>query len=70
MRENAKAKGSKFEGTSNQGDFNEALQKAIAAALEGLSSTLITWRLLEVSGENGGFVGANNLTVTIEAQVP
>ena len=68
MREDAKAKGSKFEGTSNQGDFNEALQKAIAAALEGLSSTLITWRLLEVSGENGGVVGANNLTVAIEAQ--
>lgn len=68
MREDAK--GSKFEGTSNEGDFNEALQRAIAAALEGLSSTLVTWRLLEVSGENGGFTLANNLTVTIEARVP
>ena len=70
MPEQAKARAARFEGTSNQGDFTEALQNAIAAAKDGLSSTLVTWKLLEVSGQNGGFVGVNELTVSIQADVP
>jgi hypothetical protein len=69
MQEYAKSKGSRFEGTSNQGDFNEALQNAIAAAKDGLTTSFVTWKLLDVSGQNGGFVGVNDLTVSIEAQV-
>ena len=70
MQEYAKSKGGRFEGTSDQGDFTEALQNAIAAAKEGLTSTLVSWKLLEISGQNGGFVQVNELTVSIQAQVP
>ena len=60
----------RFPGTSNNGDFQEALMLAIAAAKEGLGADLVTWTLLLVYGANGGFVGQNDLTVEIEASVP
>jgi hypothetical protein len=67
MSDYAKPTGQKFEGTSNRGDFQEALQLAIEAAIAGTSATRITWKLLDVSGANGGIVPQNDLTVTIEA---
>lgn len=70
MRDDANAKGSRFEGTSNQGDFTEALQNAIAAAKEGLITDFVTWKLLDISGQNGGFTAVNDLNVSIQAQVP
>ncbi len=62
--------GAPFVGTSESGDFGEALAAAIAAAKEGLHSTLVLWTLRDVSGESGGFVAVNRLSVTIEARVP
>lgn len=61
-----------FQGTSDAGDFQSALQEAISKALEALSAGVadqrISWKLIEVSGINGGFVGENKITVTIEAE--
>jgi hypothetical protein len=64
------SKTQKYSGTSNKGDFTEALDSAIAAAKSGLSTTLVKWTLGQVSGLNGGFVGQNDLTVEIEASAP
>ena len=61
------AKGKEFEGTSKRGNLEEALQEAIKAAQAGLHSDHVSWTLLKISGQHGGFVGANDLTVTIEA---
>jgi hypothetical protein len=60
----------KFEGTSKNGDLQEALALAIAAAKEGLKSTLVRWKLDEVSGEDGGFVQVTDITVKISARTP
>lgn len=59
-----------FEGKSTNNDFQEALEAAIAAAKEGLTTELVVWQLEKVSGENGGFVPVRDLTVSIHAQVP
>lgn len=56
-----------FTGTSKNGDVAEALQNAIQLAKEGLQSSLITWRVDEISGKSGGFVDLNDLTVKIVA---
>ena len=58
----------KFQGTSSRGDIREALDDAIAAAKTGLRSSLVSWKLAEVSGETGGVVAANKLTVVIQAR--
>lgn len=65
-----KKRAGKFRGTSKQGDFHEALDNAIAAAKEGLTSSLVIWQLQDVSGQNGGFAQVNDLTVIIRARVP
>ena len=54
-------------GTSKNGDFSEALSAAINAALEQNASDFVAWRLTDVSGAFGGFVGENTLTVTISS---
>jgi flavin-binding protein dodecin len=56
-----------FTGTSKNGDVAEALQDAIQLAKEGLQSSLIRWRVDEISGKSGGFVDLNDLTVKIVA---
>ncbi len=56
-----------FTGTSKSGDIAEALQDAIQLAKEGLQSSLITWRVDEISGKSGGFVELNVLAVRIVA---
>ena len=56
-----------FTGTSKNGDIAEALQDAIQLAKEGLRSSLITWRVDEISGKSGGFVELNDLVVKIVA---
>lgn len=59
-----------FEGTSDQGDLNEALGNAATAAKEGLKSTLVKWKLEGVSGESGGFVDVRRITARIKAHKP
>jgi hypothetical protein len=55
-----------------KGDLQEALEAALKAAEEQLLPTktgapIISWRLTEIRGERGAFVG-NSLTVTISAK--
>ena len=59
-----------FSGTSQNGNFNEALTEAIGLAKQSLTTDFVTWRLLETTGENGGFRHKNELTVTIRARGP
>jgi hypothetical protein len=61
----------RFSGTSNNGDFQEALGLAIKAAEDELgkggADFRITWYLLLVGGVRGGIIGQNDLTVEIAA---
>ncbi|MFN9872468.1 MAG: hypothetical protein ACK55E_13640 [Cyanobacteriota bacterium] len=57
----------KFTATSASGDFSEALRGAIRSADEALNALFFTWKLEDVSGTVGGFVGAKTVSVTIEA---
>jgi hypothetical protein len=59
----------KFTGTSENGDFQEALKYAIdaAQAASGGADIIIKWRLDNVTGENGGLLPINKLHVTIQA---
>jgi len=58
----------KFRGTS-KGNFQEALDKAIAKAENstGGADIIIKWTFVSANGEKGGITGKNSLTVTIEA---
>ena len=62
--------GGKFQGASDRGDFQEAVANAIAAAKNGLKTDFVRWKLVDVSGQNGGFVLVDEITVTIQAQGP
>jgi hypothetical protein len=60
-----------FTGTSDKGDFTEALNAAVQAAMEsrhGTPDAMIEWKLKSVSGVNGGFAGFRKLMVSIEAR--
>jgi flavin-binding protein dodecin len=59
-----------FEGLSANGSIEEAIADAIGKAKQELTTDLIEWKLVEISGENGGFVGANKLKVCISANSP
>lgn len=59
-----------FEGTSKNGDIQEALAAAIDAAKDGLRTDFVRWRLEELSGEDGGFVLVRDVTVRIHARSP
>lgn len=59
-----------FTGTSRQGRFEDALTDAIETAKRSIPTDYIEWKLLEVSGKNGGFVLVQELTVTIEVISP
>ena len=58
-----------FEGVSKNGQFEEALAIAIAAAMKGLKTDIVRWTLQEMSGEVGGSALAHNLKVTIDARL-
>jgi hypothetical protein len=58
-----------FEGRSEVGDIKEALKNATTAAHQGLNATKVQWRLLELSGIDGGFTPPRNeITVKIHAR--
>jgi hypothetical protein len=59
----------KFTGTSEIGDFQEALKNAIDAALAalGVADNIVKWRIDNVTGESGGLLPINKLHVTIQA---
>ena len=46
------------------------MRAAIAAATRGLNANFFTWQLESVRGTVGGFVGAHDVSVTIEAESP
>jgi hypothetical protein len=64
--------GKSFSGTSKKGDFNEALDAAIKAALSSarVPDGRAKWTLKEVSGLKGGIDDRNEITVTINAIAP
>ena len=59
-----------FTGQSSSGDISEALLAAIQAAKEGIPSSMVYWKIAEISGASGGFVEKNDVTVKIHAQAP
>lgn len=59
-----------FEGDSDNGSFEEALADAIEKAKQELTTDLVKWKLVGISGENGGFVGVNQIKVSINASSP
>jgi hypothetical protein len=65
-----KAKKEKFVGTSRRGDLNEAIADAIATAKRTIPTDYVEWKLVDVSGKDGGFVLVQEIFVTIEASVP
>jgi hypothetical protein len=62
----------KFTGTSDHGDFQEALRNAINDAIEasGGADIIINWRLDNVTGKSGGIAGIDELNVTIQQLGP
>jgi len=58
-----------FIGMDDRGDFQRALRDAIAKAQEtaGCCDRLVTYRVMEVQGQVGGFAGVNQIRVTIMA---
>jgi len=60
-----------YSGTSDKGEFEEALEAAIRSSLEArknVSDVMVDWKLKEVSGTQGGIGGFHKLTVTIEVK--
>lgn len=59
-----------FEGTSNTGNFQEALDAAVAAAqaAEPGADMITNWQLGKVYGQAGGITGGRSLTVEIETR--
>ena len=55
------------EGTSNKGDFQQALRAAISSAMkaEPGSDRLVSWRLQEVNGQEGSIAGISTCVVKI-----
>ena len=62
MGEDARQGGGTFEGTSKDGNLQEALQDAINKLPP---ANFTQWELVGISGRIGGFVGENSVTVTI-----
>jgi len=60
-----------FSGTSKKGDVEEALHKAISAAMGSVRhpDAMVEWTLKRIAGKSGGFAGFREVTVTIEANV-
>ena len=66
MAQDVARRGGLFTGTSERGDFQEALTSAVAAAKA--KANFVRWKLHAVSGERGGFAGANRVVVTIRVE--
>ena len=64
-------KGKLYSGTSKKGDFKEALDLAIKAALDSApgADRQAKWTLEKISGVNGGITATRELTVTIKATI-
>jgi hypothetical protein len=60
----------KFVGNSSIGNIQDALTDAFEKAKQELKADLITWKLEEISGKNGGFVRVNEINVVIIAEGP
>ena len=61
-----------FQGTSETGNLQEALDKAIAAAQQAQpgADMINMWRLNEVTGRAGGLHPTRSVTVEIETTEP
>jgi hypothetical protein len=57
-----------YEGVSTEGDFQQALDRAVARALRALpgADRMIQYRVREITGEQGGIRGLNTVRVAIE----
>ena len=60
-----------FTGISKKGDVEEALKKAIRAAMGSVRhpDAMVEWSLKRISGRSGGIAGFDEVTVVIEAAV-
>lgn len=63
---NVKSNKSSFDGTSRNGDINEAILMAIQAAKTELRTDYVEYSLNAVKGKHGGFVIVNEITVQID----
>jgi hypothetical protein len=61
----------KFSGNSQTGNFQEALDRAIAAALDAAAhkDPQVSFVVKEIGGRNGGYPQLKELTVVIEGDV-
>ena len=57
-----------FEGQSSNGNFQEALIKAITSAKETMATDYVEWQVEKIYGENGGFLQVNVLKVIVKAK--
>lgn len=57
-----------YSGTSEKGNFQEALDLAVKKARAGIPAEQIKWTLTRTSGVNGGFRPQNDVTVEIDAE--
>jgi hypothetical protein len=57
-----------FSGTSRRSDLNEAIAEAIATAKRTIPTDYVEWKLLDISGKDGGFVLVHEIVVTIEVK--
>lgn len=60
----------KIEGISESGVIQEALNNAISIAKETLQTDLISWKLDEIYGEDGGVIEKHFISVKIIVQSP
>ncbi|MEK1889673.1 MAG: hypothetical protein AAAB35_19340 [Phyllobacterium sp.] len=62
----------KFKGKSQLGSLDEALADAIRTAKETMQTDYVEWKLLSVSGADGGYVAVQDLVAEIEitSQIP
>lgn len=60
-----------FEGRSENGSLQEALQDAVERAMQSgtRADLIVTYQLKKISGIRGGIAGFNRLLVTIDAEV-
>lgn len=59
-----------YEGASERGSVQEALDRAVAAALTSLpgADRMVRYRVRDITGEHGGIAAVNRVRVSIEVQ--
>lgn len=59
-----------FEGSSDRGSVQEALDRAVASAQSSLpgADRMVRYRVRDITGEQGGIAGVNRVRVSIEIQ--